>query len=49
MAEGFVRSGDSGAVASKQRPGESRLLKVASYDERIKMPPRTCTSFARSN
>ncbi len=38
-AEGFVRGGQNGAVVSKANPGESRLLKVISYDERIKMPP----------
>ncbi len=38
-AEGFLRGGASGPLIDKDNPGESRLLKVLSYDERQKMPP----------
>ncbi|MGH9854323.1 MAG: DUF1549 domain-containing protein, partial [Blastocatellia bacterium] len=38
-AEGFQRGGDSGPVVNKEKPEESRLLKVISYDGEMKMPP----------
>ncbi len=38
-AEGFVRGGESGTLINKDKPEESRLLKVISYDENPKMPP----------
>src|SRR5262249_345387 len=37
--EAFQRGGDSGPVINKEKPEESRLLKVISYDGEIKMPP----------
>jgi cytochrome c553 len=36
---GFLAGGASGPVFSKEHPEESRLLKVVSYDEDLKMPP----------
>ncbi len=38
-AAGFARGGESGALINKDKPEESRLLKVISYDENPKMPP----------
>ncbi|MGE0128444.1 MAG: DUF1549 domain-containing protein [Blastocatellales bacterium] len=38
-AEGFLRGGDSGPVVNKEKPEESRLLKVIGYDSEMKMPP----------
>jgi mono/diheme cytochrome c family protein len=38
-AEAFQHGGDSGPVISKEKPEESRLLKVIGYDGEIKMPP----------
>jgi mono/diheme cytochrome c family protein len=38
-AEAFQRGGDSGPVINKEKPEESRLLKVIGYDGEIKMPP----------
>lgn len=38
-AEGFARGGASGALINKEKPEESRLLKVISYDDKLKMPP----------
>ncbi|MBS1812178.1 MAG: PSD1 domain-containing protein [Acidobacteria bacterium] len=38
-AEGFAKGGESGALVNKDKPEESRLLKVISYDETTKMPP----------
>src|SRR5215468_168086 len=38
-AEGLQRGGDSGPVISREKPEESRLLKVIGYDGEIKMPP----------
>jgi hypothetical protein len=38
-AEAFQRGGDSGPVINKERPEESRLLKVIGYDGEMKMPP----------
>lgn len=38
-AEGFAKGGESGALVNKDKPEESRLLKVVSYDETTKMPP----------
>ena len=38
--EGFMAAGVSGALVDRSNPGESRLLKVTSYDERLKMPPQ---------
>jgi Protein of unknown function (DUF1549)/Protein of unknown function (DUF1553)/Planctomycete cytochrome C len=38
-AEAFQRGGDSGPVINKEKPEESRLLKVIAYDGEIKMPP----------
>jgi len=38
-AEGFAAGGQSGALVSREQPEESRLLKVISYEDRLKMPP----------
>ncbi|MCI0338178.1 MAG: PSD1 and planctomycete cytochrome C domain-containing protein [Acidobacteria bacterium] len=38
-AEGFQRGGDSGPLVNKENPVHSRLLKVISYQEELKMPP----------
>jgi mono/diheme cytochrome c family protein len=38
-AEAFQRGGDSGPVISKEKPEESRLLKVIGYGGEVKMPP----------
>ncbi|MGH9632845.1 MAG: PSD1 and planctomycete cytochrome C domain-containing protein, partial [Bryobacteraceae bacterium] len=38
-AEGFLDGGESGALVSKENPGESLLLRVAGYEDRLKMPP----------
>jgi mono/diheme cytochrome c family protein len=38
-AEGFLRGGDSGPVINREKPEESRLLKVIAYDGEMKMPP----------
>ncbi len=38
-AEGFSRGGASGSVVNREKPDESRLLKVISYDREMKMPP----------
>ena len=38
-AEGFVMGGASGPLVIPQSPSESQLLKVVSYEERLKMPP----------
>ena len=38
-AEGFARGGESGPLVNKDKPEESRLLKVISYNESLKMPP----------
>src|SRR5262252_4630215 len=38
-AEGFQRGGASGPVINREKPGESRLLKVIGYDGEVKMPP----------
>ena len=38
-AEGFQAGGQSGPLISAGNPGDSRLLQVISYDERLKMPP----------
>ncbi|MGH9800330.1 MAG: DUF1549 domain-containing protein, partial [Blastocatellia bacterium] len=38
-AEGFARGGESGPLINKENPQESRLLKVISYDDQLKMPP----------
>ncbi|MBI1353605.1 MAG: DUF1549 domain-containing protein [Acidobacteria bacterium] len=38
-AEGFVRGGASGPIVNLEKPAESALLKVVSYDEKLKMPP----------
>lgn len=38
-AEGFVRGGESGALVNKEKPEESRLLKVIGYNDSLKMPP----------
>jgi hypothetical protein len=38
-ADAFQRGGDSGPVINKERPEESRLLKVIGYDGEMKMPP----------
>jgi cytochrome c553 len=38
-AEGFQRGGDSGPVVNREKPEESRLLKVIGYDGQMKMPP----------
>ncbi|MDX2032779.1 MAG: PSD1 and planctomycete cytochrome C domain-containing protein [Blastocatellia bacterium] len=38
-AEGFARGGESGALIDKEKPEESRLLKVVHYDGPMKMPP----------
>ena len=39
-AEGFARGGESGALVNPANPEESRLLKVISYAETLKMPPK---------
>src|SRR5499427_2547549 len=38
-AEAFQRGGDSGPAINKEKPEESRLLKVVGYDGETKMPP----------
>ena len=38
-AQGFVNGGASGPLVDKQSPDKSKLLKVISYDETLKMPP----------
>jgi mono/diheme cytochrome c family protein len=38
-AEAFQRGGDGGPVINKEKPEESRLLKVIGYDGEMKMPP----------
>jgi hypothetical protein len=38
-AEGFVHGGASGPLVNTEKPAESSLLKVISYDEKLKMPP----------
>ncbi|HMV46416.1 MAG TPA: DUF1549 domain-containing protein [Blastocatellia bacterium] len=38
-AEGFARGGESGVLINKEKPEESRLLKVIAYDDNLKMPP----------
>src|SRR5499426_3093846 len=38
-AEAFQRGDDSGPVINKEKPEESRLLKVIGYDGETKMPP----------
>ena len=38
-AEAFQRGRDSGPVINKEKPEESRLLKVIGYDGETKMPP----------
>ncbi|MFN7921935.1 MAG: PSD1 and planctomycete cytochrome C domain-containing protein [Bryobacteraceae bacterium] len=37
--EGFLAGGQSGPLVDKTKPEDSRLLKIVSYDERLKMPP----------
>ncbi len=37
--EGFTHGGENGSLINKEKPEESRLLKVISYDETVKMPP----------
>ncbi|NOT61735.1 MAG: c-type cytochrome, partial [Acidobacteria bacterium] len=39
-AEGFAKGGESGTLVNKDNPEESRLLKVISYHETLKMPPK---------
>ena len=39
-AEGFARGGESGALINPANPEKSRLLKVISYSETLKMPPK---------
>ncbi len=38
-AEGFAKGGDSGPVVDIEKPENSRILKVISYDDKLKMPP----------
>src|SRR5262245_25043733 len=38
-AEGVQRGGDNGPVINREKPEESRLLKVIGYEGEIKMPP----------
>ena len=38
-AEGFVKGGASGPLIDPDSPEHSALLKVVSYDEKLKMPP----------
>jgi len=38
-AEGFFAGGPSGPLVSREDPSSSLLLKVVSYEERLKMPP----------
>lgn len=45
--EGFVAGGVSGLLINKENPSESALLKVVSYDERLKMPPQGKLSAAQ--
>ena len=37
--EGFLAGGQSGLLVDYDKPAQSRLLKVISYDDRLKMPP----------
>ena len=36
---GFFKGADSGPIAVKGNPDNSRLIQVVSYQEKIKMPP----------
>jgi cytochrome c553 len=38
-AEGFFKGGEAGPLVNAAEPGKSLLLRVLSYDERLKMPP----------
>lgn len=38
-AAGFAKGGESGPLINKEKPEESRLLKVIGYSESLKMPP----------
>jgi len=38
-AEAFQRGGDSGSLVNREKPEESRLLKVIGYESEMKMPP----------
>ncbi|MFN0171927.1 MAG: PSD1 and planctomycete cytochrome C domain-containing protein [Bryobacteraceae bacterium] len=38
-AQGFLQGGQSGPLLDRENPGNSRLLKATSYDEKLKMPP----------
>jgi len=38
-AEGFARGGESGPLVNRDKPEESRLLKVIGYEDKLKMPP----------
>lgn len=38
-AEGFAQGGESGPLVNKDKPEESRLLKVIGYEDKLKMPP----------
>ncbi len=38
--EGFANGGQSGPIVSPDNPADSRLLRVVSYEEKVKMPPR---------
>ncbi len=38
-AEGFAKGGDSGPLVDREKLENSRILKVISYDEKLKMPP----------
>jgi len=46
-AAGFRAGGQSGPLVDTAKPEESRLLKVVSYDERLKMPPTGKLSAAQ--
>ena len=38
-AEGFAQGAESGPLFNKAEPGKSLLLRVTSYEDRLKMPP----------
>lgn len=38
-AAGFAHGGESGPLINKDKPAESRLLKVIGYEDKLKMPP----------
>src|SRR5207249_988577 len=38
-AAGFAKGGTGGPLINKEKPVESRLLKVVGYQDKLKMPP----------